>query len=340
MPTSLFPPLKIGRFSFDTPLIQAPLSGYSDAPMRRLARQFGASFALCEVFLDQFILDVSKRSKARLYLAVRDTDKPAGAQLMGASSEEFVLAAQRLLEFGFDIIDLNFACPVKKVVGKRRGGYLLADPECALGIAKNVRNSLPADVPVTVKLRRGYDESQESQDAFWNILGGLLDIGIDGVAVHGRTVVQRYQGKADWNFLAQVKEFVAHRRNCPHVPVIGCGDLFSAETVIKRMRETGVDGVALARGIIGNPWLFSQTKAAMEGREIPAPPTLLEQKETIASHFQAVLDLYGEGRATTVMRKFGVAYSKLHPNSERLRMEFVTCKSAERWFQILDEYYR
>ncbi|MBQ5789242.1 MAG: tRNA-dihydrouridine synthase family protein, partial [Thermoguttaceae bacterium] len=146
MSEPLFPPLKIGKLYLGTPIIQAPLSGYSDAPMRRLARKFGASFALCEVFLDQFILNVSKKSKSRLYLATRDSDKPSGAQLMGSSSDEFVPAALKLLEFGFDLIDLNFACPVRKVVGKSRGGFLMSEPERAVEIARRVREAVPADV--------------------------------------------------------------------------------------------------------------------------------------------------------------------------------------------------
>ncbi|MDD3590779.1 MAG: tRNA-dihydrouridine synthase, partial [Thermoguttaceae bacterium] len=112
-----------------------------------------------------------------------------------------------------------------------------------------------------------------------------------------------------------------------------------AVTVVLRRRESGVDGVALTRGVIGNPWLFAQTRAAMEGRPIPPNPTLQEQKETITKHFQAVLDLYGEDRATTLMRKFGVAYSKLHPESEKLRIAFVLCKTSKRWFEILEEFY-
>jgi tRNA-dihydrouridine synthase B len=335
----MFRPLRIGNLHFSVPLIQAPLSGYSDAPMRRLAREFGASFTLCEVFLDQFVLNVSKKNKARYYLDVREEDKPEGAQLMGSSSEEFVPAALKLLECGFDLIDLNFACPVKKVVGRSRGGYLTSEPRKAIDIAKSVREAVPDSIPVTVKLRKGFDDSEESRRNFFELLSGLLDVGIDGVAVHGRTVMQRYQGAADWTVLREVKEFISVKKNQPNVPVLGCGDLFSAETVVRRMRESGVDGVALARGVIGNPWLFAQTRAAMEGRPIPPNPTLQEQKETITKHFQAVLDLYGEDRAATLMRKFGVAYSKLHPESEKLRIAFVLCKTSKRWFEILEEFY-
>ena len=335
----MFRPLKIGNLSLGAPLLQAPLSGYSDAPMRRLAREFGASFALCEVFLDQFVLSVSKRNKARFYLAVQESDKPTGAQLMGSEPEEFVAAALKLLEFGFDLIDLNFACPVKKALGRNRGGYLMSSPAKALEIARHVRAAVPDGVPVTVKMRKGYDDSEGSREDFFELLTGLLDLGIDGIAVHGRTVLQRYEGVADWDFLKEVKEFVAVRKNMPQIPVIGCGDLFTAETIARRMTESGVDGVALARGIIGNPWLFSQTLAKFEDREVPPPPTLQEQKRVIAKHYLAAVELYGETRATTLMRKFGVAYSRLHPDSETVRKAFVFCKSRQRWFEILDAYY-
>ncbi|MBQ4195205.1 MAG: tRNA-dihydrouridine synthase [Thermoguttaceae bacterium] len=339
MSEPLFPALKIGKLDIGIPLIQAPLSGYSDAPMRRLARKFGASFALCEVFLDQFVLNVSKRSKARFYLAVQELDRPAGAQLMGSSSEEFVPAALKLIDCGFELIDLNFACPVKKVLGRSRGGYLISEPRRAIEIARRVREAVPSDIPITAKLRKGYDDGEGSRENFFELLTGLLDVGVNGIAVHGRTVLQRYTGVADWNFLRDVKEFVAVKKGRTDFPVLGCGDLFSAETVVQRMRESGVDGVALARGIIGNPWLFTQTRAALEGRPIPPKPTLQEQKATIAEHYQTALDLYGENRTPTIMRKFGVAYSKLHPEPDKVRIEFVRCKTSKRWFEILDEFY-
>ncbi|MDO5309688.1 MAG: tRNA-dihydrouridine synthase [Planctomycetia bacterium] len=334
-----FSPLQIGSLKIGLPLLQAPLSGYSDAPMRRLARKFGASFAFCEVFLDQFVINVSKKSKARLYLAVKQTDKPSGAQLMGSSSEEFVPAALKLLECGFDLIDLNFACPVKKVLGRSRGGFLISEPQRAIEIAQNVRNAIPAYVPLTAKLRKGYDDSQQSRLDFYQLLDGLIDAGLNGVAVHGRTVLQRYQGVADWNFLREVKEYVAVKRNRPDFTVIGCGDLFQPQEICQKLLDSGVDGVALARGAIGNPWLFTQTRAAMLAQAIPPMPTLAQQRATIAEHFNAAMELYGHNRAPTVMRKFGVAYSKLHPEQELVRVAFAKCKTPKEWFQILDQFY-
>ena len=307
--------------------------------MRRLARAFGASFTLCEVFLDQFVVNVSKRSKARLYLAVRDSDHPCGAQLMGSNPDEIVPAAQRLVDFGFDLIDLNFACPVPKVVGKNRGGYLMSDVDKSLKIVDRVRTAIPEDIPLTVKLRRGFDDSPESRKNFFSILNGLLERGVAGITLHGRTVKQRYTGESDWNFLRQIKQYLVQEKKRPNFPVIGSGDLFSAEICLKRLQESGVDGIALARGIIGNPWLFAETRAAMTGQPIPPPPDLSEQRNVIAEHFRQVEELYGERRAVTVMRKFGICYSRRHPESQKVRTAFVQCKNRESWYQVLDDFY-
>ena len=327
-----------GKLHFDFPVIQAALSGYSDAPMRRLARKFGASLALCEVFLDQFVMNVSKRSKSKFYLAVRDTDHPCGAQLMGSDPEEFVPAALKLLEFGFDLIDLNFACPVKKVVGKCRGGDLLRDPVRALEIFRRVRESVPDNIPVTVKLRKGFDDSPESRLSFFRLLDGLLDQGVDGITLHGRTVKQRYTGLSDWNFVREVKNYM-NERGALTVPLYGSGDLFTASECLRRYRESGVNGLALARGVIGNPWLFREVRALFEGRPLPAPPSLAEQKEIVLNHYLAVEELYGEKRASTVMRKFGIYYAQLHPREKELRMAFVFSKNGAMWRETIEKFY-
>ena len=148
-----------------------------------------------------------------------------------------VPGAVKLVEAGFDWVDVNFGCPVKKVLGKCRGGYLLSEPKTALGIVARVRDALPPDVPVTVKMRRGMDDSPESRDKFFTILDGAFAAGVAAVTVHGRTVQQRYIGPSQWDFLAEVKRHVGERT------ILGSGDLFSAEDCLRMMRETAVDGV-------------------------------------------------------------------------------------------------
>ena len=326
-------------FRFDNlqlhfPVIQAALSGYSDAPMRQISRECGAEFTLCEVFLDQFVVHVSQGKKSRFYLAMDSSDHPTGAQLMGSEPEMFVLAAKRLVEFGFDLIDLNFACPVKKVLGRCRGGYLMTNPSMSMGIVERVRESIPANIPLTIKLRKGFDDSPQSEDRFFEILDGAFARGVAAATVHGRTVLQRYDGLSDWNFIGRVKRHAGDR------VILGSGDLFDAETVVRRMKETGVDGVALARGAIGNPWLFCQVHAALAGNPIPPPPTLAEQYDVILRHYNLSETLYGAHRSASDMRKFGVYYAKLHPNETAVRDAFVRAKNRDDWLAVLQTWYR
>ena len=331
------PPLRLGAIEVSVPVIQAALSGYSDAPMRKIARQFGCEFVLCEVMLDQFVVAVSKR-KSRLYFADSD-EHPIGAQIMGSEPTQFVRAAKRLVEEGFDLIDLNFACPVKKVLGRKRGGYLMSDPKSALDIVSAVRTNIPSAIPVTLKLRKGFDDSPESKTRFFEILDGAVERGICGVTIHGRTVRQRYEGESDWDFIREVKQHLL-AKNRADVAVIGSGDLFTAEICKQRLSESGVNGLALARGIIGNPWLFREVAATLCQESKPESPSLAEQRKVLAEHFRLSSLHYGERRAATTMRAFGAKYCLLHPCYEQVRQDFVQVKTAADWEGVLVKWYR
>lgn len=332
----LRPPLHFGSLEIKFPIIQAALSGYSDAPMRKIARKFGAQFTLCEVLLDQFVVSVSKR-KSRLYFADSE-EHPCGAQLMGSEPSQFVQAAKRLVDEGFDLIDLNFACPVKKVLGRGRGGYLMSDPGSALEIVEAVRRGIPDSIPLIIKLRKGFDDSPESRKKFFEILDGSIEQGVCGFTVHGRTVRQRYEGESDWMFIRSVKEHLLDKGKS-EIALVGSGDLFSAEVCLRRFQETGVDGLALARGVIGNPWLFREIAAVLQGKPCPEMPTIVEQREILAEHFQLSVELYGERRAATTMRAFGVKYCRLHPEAESVRADFVQTKNAVDWNRVLETWY-
>lgn len=326
--------LHFGSLSLAFPVIQAALSGYSDVPMRKISKSLGAEFTLCEVLLDQFVVSVSRGSKAKLYLQVDRNDHPCGAQLMGSEPETFVNAAKKVVDCGFDLVDLNFACPVRKVLGRARGGYMMSDPQTALQILERVRDAIPEHVPLTMKVRKGFDDSEESREKFFTLLHGALQRGIAGITLHGRTVLQRYTGECDWNFIAEVKSWLVES-GFPNVPLLGSGDLFTAETCMRRMRESGVDGLALARGVIGNPWLFRDVRALMQGETLPPPPSLAEQKAVMREHFRLSEELYGYARASRTMRSFGIRYAKLHPNEQLVRDAFV----REPWNDVLEKWY-
>ena len=327
-------PFSIGGVRLASPVVQAALSGYSDLPMRVLARQYGAAYTLCEVLLDTFIAVIGKNKKNLARIAVSDDEHPVGGQLMGANPDDFAPAARRLVEAGFDVIDINFGCPVKKVLGRCRGGYLLGVPETALEIVGRVRDAVPAHVPVTLKMRRGIDDSPESADKFWTIFDGAFDRGAAAITVHGRSVQQKYVGPSSWEFLAAVKRHAGERT------VIGSGDLFSAEACVAMMRETGVDGVSVARGAIGNPWIFRQTLALLAGGPALPPPTVHEQRDVLREHFRLSQELHGEQVAGRTMRKFAIKYARLHPEPLAVRDAFIAVKVNADWQAVLDRFYR
>ncbi|MBM3964444.1 MAG: tRNA-dihydrouridine synthase family protein [Planctomycetes bacterium] len=327
-------PLKIGNVDIGFPVVQAALSGYSDWAMRMIARRMGASYSLCEVMLDQFLVSLKDRKKTQHFLYNTPEEHPVAGQLMGAEPEQFALGAQKLVEAGFAVIDINFGCPVRKVLGRCRGGFHLSQPAVALEIVRQTRDKVPSQIPVTIKMRRGLDDTTESRDNFYEILDGAFAYGIDAITVHGRTVQQRYIGPSRWSFLKEVKDYVG-----PAKTILGSGDLFSAEDCLRMMQETGVDGVTVARGCIGNPWIFEQARKIFKGEPLPAAPSVHQQRDVMLEHFRLAEELYGPERAGVPMRKFGIKYAASHPQGQIVRDDFVRVKDFDAWRAVLDRWY-
>ena len=325
-------PLRLGPVEIEFPVVQAALSGYSDWPMRVIARRLGAPYTIGEVLLDRFVVAVSKGSKVRRHIRVTDEEHPCGAQLMGAVPEEFPPAALRLVRAGFDVIDLYFGCPVRMVLGRCRGGYLLSRPEIALEIVARVRDALPPGVPLTIKMRRGMDDGPESREQFFTIFDGALRGGVAAVTVHGRTVRQRYEGRSSWEFLREVKQRAGEQI------VLGSGDLFTPQDCLDMLAQTGVDGVTVARGAIGNPWIFRQVRSLAAGEPVVSP-TLGQQRETLAEHYRLAEEAYGPRRTCAHMRKFGILSSRLHPQANLVRDAFIAVKTKEQWLAVLERWY-
>ncbi len=332
IPTPL-KPLQIGNVRIGFPVVQAALSGYSDWPMRVLARRLGASYTLCEVMLDEFLVSLKERKRTSHFLHISDEEHPVGGQLMGAEPEQFAAGALKLVEAGFDVIDINFGCPVRKVLGRCRGGYHLGQPEIALEIIRQTRDQVPGEIPVTVKMRRGVDDTAESRDNFFRILDGAFAMGVAAITVHGRTVEQRYVGPSRWEFLRELKVHVGEKT------ILGSGDLFTPQDCLNMIAETGVDGVTVARGAIGNPWIFSQIRAIAAGLPLPAPPTLHEQRDVLREHYLLAESLYGAQRVGPLMRKFGIKYAILHPQHDELRAALVRVNDRAAWESVLLKYY-
>ena len=325
--------LKIGPFALKLPVVQAALSGYSDWPMRALARRMGAPYTICEVMTDSFVSSLRDRAKTRHHLYLEDSDHPAGAQLMGSEPDEFPAAAKKLVEAGFDVVDINFGCPAKRSGGRCRGGYHLGQPEVAIEILQRVRDAVPAGVPVTVKMRRGIDDTQQSRDNFFRIIEAAFALDAAAVTVHGRTVEQKYVGPSRWSFLKEV------RQQFPNRTLLGSGDLFTAADCVRMIQETGVDGVTAARGSIGNPWIFSQAAALLRGESLPAAPAVHEQRDVLCEHFRLAEKILPADQVSKQLRKFCIHYSGWHPEAASVRSAFIAVRNAEDWRQVIADWY-
>jgi tRNA-dihydrouridine synthase B len=324
-------PCRVGPFLLSMPAMQAGLAGYSDMAMRVVARRRGCPYAVTEALLDQVLLRGGRgREKGAILCA---EDHPVAGQLMGTEADQLAAAAIMLLDAGFDVIDLNFACPVRKVMGRCRGGYLLSDPDQAVNIMRRVRDVVIG--PLTIKLRRALDESAQAADWFSRIFEEACNLDFAAIAVHGRTVEQKYTGMANWDFLRDLK-----RRTPPHVTLFGSGDVFCAEDALRMYQHTGVDGVWIARGAIGNPWIFSEFAALLRGEPLPEPPRVHAQREALLEHFRLAVEIYGEAIASRQMRKIAIKYSKLHPDGPAVWREFIACKNEAEWYAVLEHHYR
>jgi tRNA-dihydrouridine synthase B len=332
---------RIGPVNFASPFCQAGLAGYSDRAMRLVARRRGCAYAVTEALLDVILLNGGLGLKKSI--DINDEDHPVAGQIIGSDPETVAPAADILWKSGYDVIDLNFACPVKKIKNKARGGHMLRDVERGVAIMRAVRDRLP-DTPLSLSLRRAFDDSTQTRDGLFAILDEAWSLGFVAARVHGRTVEQKYQGKADWSSLAAVK------RRYPDKTILGSGDVFSADDAVRMKVETGVDVVWIARGAIGNPWIFRQAadllSRATPGEPLPtlaseriAPPTIAEQGDALQEHFVLAMKLHGESVAGRRMRKMGIKYARFHPRAIEVKKEFIDATSLTDWQNILRRWY-
>ncbi len=321
--------LKIGNLTLDAPFFQAPLSGYSDYAMRRLAIDYGASLTFAGVMLDKSAAH-PKILKKPLFMPCAD-EHPIGAQILGTEPALMAKAAKALNEAGYDLVDLNFACPAPKVVRRGRGGALLKEPDRAIEIFQRVRDAVSC--PVTIKLRTSFKRNDGTHENFWKIAEQAVAGGVDALAVHGRSVVQKFRDAADWDVLAELKT------KFPKTIIIGSGDLFDAHATVEKFNASGIDGVVIARGAIGNPWIFRELREILDGNPNPAAPGLAEQREVILRHFDLVCQLYDSGKAVRYLRKFLVNYCKRHPQRKQAQQELIAARNKKELLDAIDRWY-
>jgi tRNA-dihydrouridine synthase B len=298
-------------FSNRFPLYLAPMAGVSDKIFRQLCKEHGADILTTEFVSSEGIFRRNQRTCE--YLDFDEIERPIGVQLFGADPEHMAEAARQVIDWvAPDFIDLNFGCPVNKVVAKNGGSALLKDCPALASVAAAVVRAV-APMAVTAKIRIGWDADSINAPRVARI---LVDAGIAAITVHGRTRAQGYAGAADWDTIAEVAAAVS-------IPVIGNGDLASAADVAKRCHETGIAGAMIGRAAMSAPWIFSQTKHYLATGKIPDSPELSERWSLIVRHCQLVVAQWGaEEPAMRSMRARLMAYSRAMPDAKRLRQKF------------------
>ncbi len=331
------------RVSVTAPFFQAGLAGYSDYAMRKVARQHGCPLCVTEAMLDQFLINGGKGLEAaRVFPGDHGPDAPIVGQLMGSHPKEIALGAKILVELGYDIVDVNLACPVKKIKKKARGGHLLSVPDEAIEILESVMAAVGGQVPVTVKLRRAYDDTPEMAQSFTRIFERAMRLGLSGAVVHSRTVAQKYRGPGYRPFLRELMDTYGSAAKARHFVIGGSGDIWCAADIFKMLDETGVDLVSVARGCIGNPWVFEQAQAFLrsgDAADLTRVPGILQQRAVLKEHFELAAQLNGEAVAGREMRKFGIKFSRLHPRGDEVKAAFIRVRTLEDWRAALDVWY-
>jgi tRNA-dihydrouridine synthase B len=321
--------LKIGNITLDMPFFQAPLSGYTDHAMRKLAREMGCPLTFTGVLLDKIAVHAKAVKKLKFQPGL--DEHPVGAQILGAAPDMMAKAAAGFERICYDLIDLNFACPAPKVLRRRRGGFMLNEPMVAMEIFQKVREAVKC--PVTVKIRTCFSKNDGTVDNFWQICEGLNNEGVDAITIHGRAVKEMYRGKANWEIVKQAKE------KFPNTVIIGSGDILDAESAIDRYESTGIDGVVIARGAIGNPWIFNEVRALFEKKKMPEKPTLQEQGLVMLRHFEMLAKLKTQSKAVPYFRKFSAKYCKRHPERKKVLMALLGAKTRRGVHDVIKQWY-
>ena len=314
--------LRIGNTVLENNVILAPMAGVTDLPFRVLCREQGAGCVVTEMVSAKAVLYNNKNT--RELLQIDPAERPAAVQLFGSEPDIMAEIAARLEEGPYDYIDVNMGCPVPKIVNNGEGSALMKNPERA----KEVMTAMVKAVkkPVTVKFRKGFNDLSVNAVEFAKMAESC---GVAAVAVHGRTREQYYSGKADWDIIRQVKEAV-------RIPVIGNGDIFTPEDAGRMLKETGCDGIMVARGAKGNPWLFGRINHYLDTGEVLPGPSMAEIKAMILRHGRMLVQFKGEGVAMREMRGHMAWYTKGMPHSATLRNEINQAETLEGFVELLD----
>ena len=317
---------KIGNIDLgEFPLLLAPMEDVSDPPFRRLCKLHGADMLYSEFISSEGL--IRDAIKSRQKLDIFDYERPVGIQIFGGDEEAMALSAKIVATVRPDLVDINFGCPVKKVVSKGAGAGVLKDIDLMVRLTKAVVRR--TDLPVTGKTRLGWDESSINIE---EVAERLQDVGISALTIHARTRSQMYKGHSDWSYIAKVK-------NNPriHIPIFGNGDIDSPQKALEYRNKYGVDGIMIGRAAIGYPWIFREIKHYFATGELLSPPTIADRVAAARNHLIWSVEWKGERQGVLEMRRHYANYFKGLPNFKEHRQRLVTLDSAAEIVTALEE---
>jgi tRNA-dihydrouridine synthase B len=309
-------------------LLLAPMEDVSDPPFRAVCKANGADLMYTEFISSEGLIRDAIKSKQKL--DIFDSERPVGIQIFGGDEEAMALSAKIVEAVNPDVLDINFGCPVKKVVTKGAGAAVLKDIDLMVRLTKAVIRS--TSLPVTVKTRLGWDDSMINIE---EVAERLQDIGVKALAIHGRTRCQLYKGSADWTYIAKVKQNPRIK-----IPVFGNGDIDSPEKALEFKNRYGVDGIMIGRAAIGYPWIFNEIKYFLQTGTHLAPPTIQQRVDVIRQHLHRSIEWKGMKAGVNEMRRHYTNYLKGLPNIKEFRLKLVTLAGVEEIDEVLNEIVR
>ena len=331
---SEFPPLQIGTLIVDPPVLQAPMAGFTNYAFRQIARDFGGIGLMATEMIHArgFLWQDKERDELpqRLW-GVAGEARPLAVQIWDNDPAALAAVGQKLArEMGVSVVDINFGCPVKQVTEKARSGsYLLRHPDQMQRIIEGVVAAC-APTPVTAKIRLGCTRDQINAIEVAQVVEAA---GAAALTVHGRTAQDYFRGSADWDKISQIKPYLKN------IPLIGNGDLDSAEKAVHALRTYNVDGVMIARAALGRPWLFSQVAAALRGERVPEDPSLDEQRRLVLRHYELICQRFGDRKGTVLMRKYACCYAQGRPGAREFRSRVANVNTPEEFILAVEEAF-